>query len=73
MMLTFRPIQNWPDGWQDPKERPNTPFRASYDATLKLLDDSCTRSGSARSGPSSGTASPTAASSTPGSPRSVER
>lgn len=39
MMLTFRPIQNWPDGWQDPKERPNTPFRASYDATLKLLDD----------------------------------
>ena len=39
MMLTFRPIQNWPDGWQDQKERPNTPFQASYDATLKLLDD----------------------------------
>ena len=39
MMFTVRPIQNWPDGWQDPKERPNTQFRASYVATLKLLDD----------------------------------
>lgn len=73
MMLTFRPIQNWPDGWQDQKERPNTPFRASYDATLKLLDDELYALGLGCSGLSSGTASPTAASSTPGSPRSVER
>lgn len=40
MMLTFRPIQNWPDGWRDhDRERPHSPFQASYDDTLVLLDD----------------------------------
>lgn len=38
--VTFRPIDQWPDGWRDggrgAKRRPN-PFRASYDDTLKLL------------------------------------
>lgn len=38
MMLTFRPIQNWPDGWRDhDRERPHSPFQASYDDTLVLL------------------------------------
>ncbi len=31
MIVTFRPIQNWPDGWQDPgRERLSSPFRSGY-------------------------------------------
>ena len=39
MIVTFRPIQNWPDGWQDPgRERLSAPFRSGYNETLELLD-----------------------------------
>lgn len=38
MILTFRPIKVWPDGWQGPKNRPYSPFKATYAATLDLLD-----------------------------------
>ena len=36
--LTFRPIDQWPEGWQDPnrKRRP-TPFGAPYQSTLHTL------------------------------------
>jgi hypothetical protein len=39
---TFRPIDQWPDGWRDPDRavvRVPTPFRASYNDTLALLAD----------------------------------
>ena len=37
MLLTFRPIKQWPEGW--PRTSPKwTPFKASYSSTLKLLD-----------------------------------
>lgn len=39
MILTFRPIKVWPDGWQDPRrKRSSNPFKATYAATLRLLD-----------------------------------
>ena len=39
MIVTIRPIQNWPDGWQDPgRERLSAPFRSGYNETLELLD-----------------------------------
>jgi hypothetical protein len=39
MLLTFRPIDQWPDGWRDRlRARPTTPFRASYSDTLEVLD-----------------------------------
>lgn len=37
MLLTFRPIKVWPDGWRDPKTRPSSPFTAEYRQTLGLL------------------------------------
>lgn len=39
MILTFRPIKIWPDGW-DPRRSTATgsPFSASYSSTLDLLD-----------------------------------
>lgn len=40
MILTFRPIKVWPAGWEEPgRTRGNSPFSATYDATLRLLDD----------------------------------
>jgi hypothetical protein len=39
---TFRPIDQWPDGWRDPDRdatRVPSPFRASYNDTLGLLGD----------------------------------
>lgn len=39
MILTFRPIKVWPDGWQDPRrQRSSSPFRATHSDTLQLLD-----------------------------------
>lgn len=39
MILTFRPIKVWPDGWQDPRRsRTSSPFRATHSDTLQLLD-----------------------------------
>lgn len=38
-VLTFRPIDVWPEGWKDPgRRRKTSPFRASYSSTLELLD-----------------------------------
>jgi hypothetical protein len=39
MLLTFRPIDRWPDGWD--RSKPPTrysPFKATYRSTLELLD-----------------------------------
>ncbi len=37
MILTFRPIKVWPDGW--PRSSPQwSPFKATYADTLRLLD-----------------------------------
>jgi hypothetical protein len=38
VILTFRPIKVWPDGWRTPRSRPFSPFKATYAATLDLLD-----------------------------------
>lgn len=39
MILTFRPIKVWPEGWQDPRRsRTASPFRATHSDTLQLLD-----------------------------------
>lgn len=39
MILTFRPIKVWPDGWQDARRsRSASPFRATHSDTLQLLD-----------------------------------
>lgn len=38
MILTFRPIKVWPEGWQERRGRPSTPFRAPWSDTLELLD-----------------------------------
>ncbi|MBA3654564.1 MAG: hypothetical protein H0W70_10265 [Actinobacteria bacterium] len=46
MILTFRPIKVWPEGWQDPNRRRDyTPFDSSYSATLQLLDRELTHLG----------------------------
>lgn len=39
MILTFRPIDQWPEGWRDPdrKRRPS-PFESGYQQTLTALD-----------------------------------
>lgn len=38
MLLTFRPIKVWPEGWQDPhRKRNGSPFASSYQSTLNLL------------------------------------
>lgn len=38
--ITFRPIDQWPEGWRAPdRARRPSPFRAKYDATLRLLRD----------------------------------
>jgi hypothetical protein len=40
MILTFRPIKVWPDGWRGDPDRMRTasPFTASHSETLQLLD-----------------------------------
>lgn len=38
MLLTFRPVEQWPEGWRERTDRPFSPFRATYSATLDLLD-----------------------------------
>lgn len=39
MILTFRPIKVWPEGWRDQhRQRENSRFEASYSKTLNLLD-----------------------------------
>lgn len=38
MILTFRPIDRWPEGWQQPKTRKPNPFRSTYAQTLDDLD-----------------------------------
>jgi hypothetical protein len=39
VLLTFRPIKTWPDGWQDPnRNRLTNPFKATYSDTLNLLE-----------------------------------
>ncbi len=41
MLLTFRPIKVWPEGWQDAnrdRKREYSPFRATYSDTLEVLD-----------------------------------
>lgn len=35
--LTFRPIDQWPDGWRDKKERKPNPFKAGHTDTLDRL------------------------------------
>lgn len=36
--ITFRPIDQWPDGWRDPyRARRPSPFRAKYEDTLRKL------------------------------------
>lgn len=37
MILTFRPIKVWPDGWLTPKTRPPSPFSSTHRQTLGLL------------------------------------
>jgi hypothetical protein len=37
MILTFRPIDRWPDGWPRPP-RQDSPFKSTYGSTLDLLD-----------------------------------
>lgn len=39
MILTFRPIATWPEGWPHNGSGKSTPFSATYSATLGLLDD----------------------------------
>ena len=37
--LTFRPIDQWPEGWRDSQRaRKASPFRLGYTQTLNLLD-----------------------------------
>jgi hypothetical protein len=38
VILTFRPIDQWPDGWRNGKVRKPNPFRSGYRSTLELLD-----------------------------------
>jgi hypothetical protein len=39
VILTFRPIKVWPEGWRDAgRRRESSPFRAPYENTLQLLD-----------------------------------
>jgi hypothetical protein len=41
VILTFRPLKLWPEGWRDPgreAKRADSPFRATYSDTLELLD-----------------------------------
>lgn len=41
MILNFKPIKVWPDGWQDPRRhesREGCQFTATYNQTLQLLD-----------------------------------
>lgn len=39
MILTFRPIKAWPDGWRDPaRQRSYSPFSATYTDTLEILE-----------------------------------
>lgn len=38
MILIFRPIKVWPEGWTGYRNRPTSPFAATYTATLQLLD-----------------------------------
>jgi hypothetical protein len=38
VILSFRPIDQWPDGWRSAKVRKPNPFRSTYRDTLKLLD-----------------------------------
>lgn len=39
MLLTFRPIKVWPEGWREPNRRRDpAPFSASYSDTLEILD-----------------------------------
>lgn len=39
MQLTFRPIDRWPGELRPDHERKSSPFKASYNDTLRLLDD----------------------------------
>lgn len=36
--ITIRPLEAWPPGWRDRKERRPNPFRGTYTSTLQLLD-----------------------------------
>jgi hypothetical protein len=39
MILAFRPIKEWPEGWKTPgRPRADSPFRATYSDTLEVLD-----------------------------------
>jgi hypothetical protein len=39
VILGFRPIKDWPAGWQDPgRERSYSPFSATYSDTLQVLE-----------------------------------
>lgn len=39
MILTFRPVKVWPEGWRDPdRARDSSPFTATYRDTLEILD-----------------------------------
>lgn len=41
MILTFRPVKVWPEGWRDPdraRARAVSPFTATYRDTLEILD-----------------------------------
>lgn len=37
VLLTFRPIKVWPEGWRERTSRPSTPFRSNHRDTLGLL------------------------------------
>lgn len=42
--LTFKPIDQWPEGWQDPQRvRKPSPFRLGYTQTLGLLNKELTQ------------------------------
>lgn len=38
MILSFRPIKVWPEGWRESRWGKSSPFSASYSSTLELLD-----------------------------------
>jgi hypothetical protein len=40
VILYYRPIKNWPEGWQEMSrdDSPWTPFKSTWESTLKLLD-----------------------------------
>jgi len=38
MRLRFQPIDQWPDGWRERSDRPYSPFTATWEATLALLE-----------------------------------